>query len=81
MRHRLTRFGQLDAKRAALFCLLVETLRNWGRSASFTEQQDVDLKFPAVVLDAQMVADVNIAGWLRGLSIRLDPAEFAGAGG
>jgi hypothetical protein len=65
----------------ARFCFAIEGLGNGGGTADFTEVKDFDVKFAALVSDAEHVAYTDIA---RGLGFDLvgaDAAEIAGLGG
>ena len=72
--------GDFLAEFAAGFGFAVESLRDGGWAADFTEQQDFDLEVAAVVGDAQHVSYANFACGLGGLCVGLNAAEFTGAG-
>jgi hypothetical protein len=60
----------------------VEGLRDGRGAANVAKFQNFDFEVAAFVSDAEHVSDANIAGGLGGdLSVRLDSAELAGAGG
>ena len=60
----------------------VERLGNRRGAANVAEKKDFDFKLAAFVGDAQHVSDADVARGLGGdLSVGLNAAEFAGAGG
>ena len=66
--------GDFLAEFAAGFGFAVESLRDGGWAADFTEQQDFDLEIAAVVGDAQHVSYANFARGLGGLAVGVNAA-------
>ena len=65
----------------ACFGFAIEVLGNGGGTADFTEVQDFDVKFAALVFDAKHVAYTDIARGLGFDFVGVNAAEIAGLGG
>ena len=71
----------IDFRSSATFFLnsrLSSDSRYRGRTAHVTQKQDFYLEVSALIGDAQLVADSNIAGGLRHLPVGLDSSQLAG---
>ncbi len=79
--HCSTFSSNLLAKFPACVGFAVEGLRNRSGTARIAKQKHFDFEVAAVVGHAQHVADSNFARGFCGLAVRLNPAEFTGAGG
>ena len=76
--HRLPRRCFLLAAFLALFCLSIEILRHGCGAADIAYTQDLDLKFAALVSNAQHVANVDITSGFGLYIVRMDTAEVTG---
>src|SRR5208337_380641 len=80
-RHGFALFGQLEAQLAAGVGLAIERAGHRGRAADFAQGQNLHLKIAAIVLHLEQVADADVTRRLDGLSVGMNPAEFAGPRG
>ena len=71
----------MQARFAAGIGFAVKVLRHGGWTAHSADEQNLDLKDPALIFNAQLVAGANLAGGLGAEAVRLNAAHVAGARG
>jgi hypothetical protein len=59
----------------------VKGLRHGCGTADSADQQNLNLKNPTLVFNAELVAGANLAGRLGSLAVRLNAANVAGSRG
>src|SRR5262249_7066202 len=63
------------------FGLTIKSLGDRGGPTDIGKLQDFDFEIAAVVRHTQHVSNVDVASWFHRLSVGLNSAQFAGAGG
>jgi len=79
--HRLAIRREMQTRFAACVGFAVKGLRHGGGTAHSADQQNLNLKNPALVFNSELVAGANFAGGFGPLSVRLNAANVAGARG